>query len=44
MTFNEYRKKYNTKFPLSKLMFDYYCNLGYSFFVVQNLCGYHHLV
>ena len=44
MTFNENCKKHNTKCPLSKLMFDYYCNLGYNCFVVQNLYGYYHLV
>lgn len=44
MTFNEKCKKQNIKCPLSKLMFDYYCNLGYTCFVVQKLYGYYHFV
>lgn len=44
MTFNEYCKSNNEKCPLSKLIFDYYCNLGYTCFVVQKLHGYYHLV
>lgn len=43
MTFNENCKKHNIKCPLSKLMFDYYCNLGYNCFVVHNLYGYYYL-
>ena len=44
MTFNEYCKCNNKKCPLSKQIFDYYCNLGYTCFVVQNLHGHYHLV
>ena len=44
MTFNKYCKLHNIKCPLSKLMFDYYCNLGYRCCVVEELFGYFCLV
>lgn len=44
MTFNKYCKSHNIKCPLSKLMFDYYCNLGYTCCVVEELYGYFSLV
>lgn len=44
ISFKELCKKYNYKVPLSKEYFDYYTNLGYTCFVVQNCCGYYYIV
>lgn len=43
-SFKELCRKYNYKVPLSKEYFDYYINLGYTCFVVQNLCGFYSIV
>lgn len=44
VSFKDHCIKYKFKVPLSKEYFDYYTSLGYTCFVVQNLCGFYYIV